>query len=361
MPKDLKRIEYRVRESWRARACAAGLSVGAQTFLFGTGVAMPLALNSAWIAAFAMLPVAALVTAACRKKNKIRNGKKKRSSRAAYALLTLTLLGNCVFAVAALVNFAEQTLLELSPMLWSIVVTVIAVSACALSGGDGAARLCFALRWALPVLSGVLVLASVPMKTPVGLFPLLGKGGAELGVSAACMLGAASPAVMLLLPPLDIARGGEAANACPAPKTGFFVRRVLAGAAIGVLFLFAACVCTTYESIAESAAWGMRLRIVASDQPHEGIPQTLLVVLQMLAILLLGANMLSSAEQALVYAFPKGKSMRSGLLILTALLLAALLLLLAFGFDIVLYAAPLLAVPALILPGLCRSGEGMQQ
>lgn len=179
MPKDLKRIEYRVRESWRARACAAGLSVGAQAFLFGTGAAMPLALNSAWIAAFAVLPAAALVTAACRK-NKRRNGREKSPSRAAHALLALTLLGNCIFAVAALVNFAEQTLLELSPMLWSIVVTVIAVSACALSGSDGAARLCFALRWVLPVLSGVLVLASVPMKAPVGLFPLLGKGGAEL-------------------------------------------------------------------------------------------------------------------------------------------------------------------------------------
>lgn len=361
MPKDLKRIEYRVRESWRARACAAGLSVGAQAFLFGTGAAMPLALNSAWIAAFSVLPAAALVTAACRKKNRIRNERKKSPSRAAHALLALTLLGNCIFAMAALVNFAEQTLLELSPMLWSIVVTVIAVSACALSGSDGAARLCFALRWVLPVLSGVLVLASVPMKTPVGLFPLLGKGGREVGVSAACMLGAASPALMLLLPPPDIARGGEAAKACPAPETGFFVRRVLAGATVGVLFLFAACVCTTYESIAESAVWGMRLRIVASDQPHEGIPQTLLIVLQMMAILLLGANMLSSAELALAYVFPKGQSMRSGLLILTALLLAALLVLLAFGFDIALYAAPLLAIPMLILPGICRSREGLPQ
>ena len=355
MPKDLKRIEYRVRESWHARACAAGMSVGAQVFLFGTGVAMPLTLNSAWMAAFGALPLAGLVAAACRKRSK----RRKRLSRAACVLLSLTLLLNCIFAIAALVNFAEQTLLELSPVLWSVLVTVIAVFACALSGGDGAARLCFALRWALPVLAGVLVLASVPMKTPIGLFPLLGKGGGALGLSAACMLGAASPALMLLLPPPDIERGGGAAASCSAPQVSFIAWRVLAGAALGVLFLFAACVSTTYESIAESAAWGMRLRIVASDQPHEGIPQTLLVVLQMMSILLLGANMLSSAEQALVCAFPKGRFMRSGLLILTALLLAALLLLLAFGFEIALFAAPLLAVPTLILPGLCRGREGM--
>jgi len=349
----MKTVEHRALESWRARACAAGMSVGAQVFLFGTGIAMPLALNSAWIAGLAALPAAALVTAMCRKKTK----KRKTSSRAACVLLAVTLLGNCVFAVAALVNFAEQTLLELSPVLWSIAVTVLAVFACALSGGDGAARLCFALRWAWPVLAGVLVLASVPMKTPVGLFPILGPGGSELCIAAGCMLGAVSPALMLLLPPEDLAQGGEAAQTCAAPEAGFFVRRVLVGASIGVVFLFAACVCTTYESIAESAAWGMRLRIVASDQPHEGIPQTLLVVLQMAATLLLAVNMLSSAEQALAGATQRSRRMRSGLLLLTLLLFAALLLLLAFGFEIALFAAPLLVVPVLILPWLCRGGE----
>ena len=85
MPKDLKRIEYRVRESWHARACAAGMSVGAQVFLFGTGVAMPLTLNSAWMAAFGALPLAGLVAAACRKKSK----RRKRLSRAACVLLSL--------------------------------------------------------------------------------------------------------------------------------------------------------------------------------------------------------------------------------------------------------------------------------
>ena len=125
MPKDMKIAERRALESWRARACAAGMSVGAQVFLFGTGIAMPLALNSAWIAALAALPVSALVTAMCRKKTK----KKRKPSRTACVLLAVTLLGNCVFAVAALVNFAEQTLLELSPVLWSIAVTVLSVFA----------------------------------------------------------------------------------------------------------------------------------------------------------------------------------------------------------------------------------------
>ena len=67
--------------------------------------------------------------------------------------------------------------------------------------------------------------------------------------------------------------------------------------------------------------------------------------------------MLSSAEQALAGALKKSRHMRSGLLLLTLVLLASLLLLLAFGFEIALFVAPLLVVPVLILPWLCRGGE----
>jgi len=357
LPNDQTVAEYRVRESWRARACAAGLSVGAQVFLFGTGVAMPLALSSAWIAALPVLPFSAAATALCRRRAE--NG--RALSKPACLLLALTLLLNAVFALSALVGFAEQTLLEQARVLVSIIVTVTAVFLCALSGVNGISRLCFALRWALPALIAVLILASVPMEVPVGLFPIFGPGGAALGWAALCMLGAASPVVMLLLPPPDPAQAGGAAKDCPAPKTGFFVRRVLLGAGAGVLFLLAACVCTTYESIGESAAWGMRMRIVASDQPHEGIPQTLLTVLQMTAVLLLAVNMIGAGEQALAAALRRTARMRTGLIGLTLLMFAALVLLAMYGFKLALFAAPLLLVPSLLVPVLHGKREDAGQ
>jgi len=338
LPKEQTATEHRMMESWRARACAASLCVGAQIFLFGTGVVMPVSLNGTWIAALLSLPFSAAVTAVCRRKTKAC------ISRAAMLLLALTLLLNAVFAAAALVNFAEQTLLEQASALWIVVATVLAVYLSAISGGEGAAWLCFALRWLLPVLAVVLVLASVPMKVPSGLFPVWGKGKTELGVGALCMLGASSPALMLLLPPPEIVE--EEACCLPELKSGFFVRRVLAGAAAGCLLLFCACVCTTYEAISESVEWGARLRIVASDQPHEGIPQTLLVVLQMAAVFLLSVNMLCAAGQAIGCAMKKTGRSRVVPAIFCLLMLGMLLLLIDCGFDIALAIAPLLIVPA---------------
>jgi len=352
LPKDPTIANRRALESWRSRACAAGLCVGTQIFLFGTGVAMPISLNGAWIAALLSLPVSALWTAACRAKS---IDDQRLSSRAALLLLALTLLLHAVFAAAALVNFAEQTLLEQARILWIALATVIAVFLCAFSGGDGVSWLCFALRQALPILVFALILASVPMKVPSGLFPLLGSGTAELGVSALCMLGASSPALMLLLPPPEIAQMDK--DGPSIPKTGFFVRRVLTGAAAGALILLCACVCTTYEAISESVEWGARLRIVASDQPHEGLPQTLLIALQMTAAILLCANMLSAAEQALVRAMRRRGRSRAALSVLSLLMLALLLLLIACGFDIALFAAPLLSVPALLVLMLLKKRE----
>jgi len=326
--------------------------VGAQIFLFGTGVAMPLSLNSAWIAALISLPFSALMTAACRRK---RIASDSTRARAVLMLLALTLLINAVFSMAALVNFAEQTLLEQARALWSVTVTVIAVFLCALSGGSGVSWLSFALRWTLPALTFALILLSVPMKVPSGLFPLLGPGKKELAVSALCMLGAASPALMLLLPPPEITQMDK--ESPPVPKAGFFVRRVLAGAAAGTLILLCACVCTTYEAIGESVEWGSRLRIVASDQPHEGVPQTLLILLQMIAVILLSANMLCAAEQALAHAMNKAERSYAGLAALSLLLFVLLLLLLACGFHIALFAAPLLTAPSLLVLLLCRKRE----
>ena len=344
MPKEQTVTERRMMESWRTQACAAGLCVGAQIFLFGTGVAMPISLNSAWIAALISLPFSAIAVIACQKKCLAYGNS---ASRIALILLAITLFLNAVFSAAALVNFAEQTLLEQARILWIVFATVIAVFFCALSGG--ASRLCFALRWAFPLLIFALILASVPLKVPSGLFPLLGPGQTSLGVSVFVMLSASTPVLMLLLPPAELAPMHEERMHLSLPKAGFFVRRVLAGASVGTLVLLCACVCSTYEAIAESVEWGARLRIVASDQPHEGIPQTLLTVLQMMAILLLGANMLSSAEQALALALKKNARSYTALAILSFFMLSLLLLLIAFGFEIALFAAPMLITPALLV------------
>ena len=344
-----------MRACWRVRACAAGLCVGAQIFLFGSGIAMPVALGSAWIAALAALPAAALTTAVCRKKldqdflqrEKEHPRKDRRGSRILHALLALTLLLNAAFALGALVSLAEQTLLRQARAAWSMAVALAAAALCALTGG--APRLCFALRWGLAALLLGLTAACVPMELPVGLFPILGAGPLPLGVAAVCMLGAASPLLMLMLPPPELALAGAAAQRCPLPETKFFLGRVLAGAAVGVLLLFVASVCTTYESIAESGEWGVRLRIVFGAQPHEGIPQTLLTVCQMIAVVLLAACMLGAAEQALVRAWPKAQKGRAGLAALTLLLALCLAALIVYGFTPALFIAPLLAVPLAVL------------
>ena len=95
--------DSRVRACWRVRGCAAGLCVGAQIFLLGTGVAMPLALGGAWIASLAALPMAALTAAVCRRAlvSPRRTG---RLTAALHLLLALTLLLCAAFALCALVK-----------------------------------------------------------------------------------------------------------------------------------------------------------------------------------------------------------------------------------------------------------------
>ena len=105
-----QRLESRVRACWRVRACAAGLCVGTQIFLFGTGAAMPLALGGAWIAALAALPAAALVTAICRRAL-TQPARAGRLAKALHLLLSATLLLHAALALAALVSLAGQTLM----------------------------------------------------------------------------------------------------------------------------------------------------------------------------------------------------------------------------------------------------------
>ena len=154
---------------------------------------------------------------------------------------------------------------------------------------------------------------------------------------------------MLLLPPPELALAGEAAQRCPVPPARFFVGRVLAGAAVGVLLLFIASVCTTYESIADSSEWGARLRIALGAQMHGSVTQTLLTVCQLIAIALLAVCMLASAEQALLRAIPKAKKGRAGLAALVLMLAACMAALNVFGSAPALFAAPLLTLPTALL------------
>lgn len=357
-------LKARVLAAWRTRASAASICVGAQVFLFGSGIAMPLCLNSAWLSSLASLPAAALITLCCRSSYFQRYTDSSSLSKEAdhpkdggrlfHILLALTLTANAILALVALLSLAEQTLLPQTRAIWSGAATLSFVLLCALSGNKGVSRLCFALRFLLPAALLLLTAASVPLEIPVGLFPILGAGPLPLGVACACMLSASSPVLMLLLPPPELEQIEGSQDRRLVPGIGFFLRRVLLGAGFGCLLLFALSVCGTYESIAAQQTWGERLRILCSGQPHEGIPQALLTVCQLSAIALLAVNMLCAGEQALVRAIPKLLRMRAGLLLLTALCAACLFALIVFGLDMVLFTAPGLILPSALCLILSR-------
>lgn len=350
MPEKPNRAEARALAAWRAHACMAGLCTGVQVFLLGCGVAMPIAMNAAWIAVLPALPVCALIVRRCCA------GAWHMPGRGALLLLSLTLLLCAAFAAASLVSFAEQTLVPQAQATWSTAAVLIAAFLCALGGGAGVSRLCFALRWLVPVLLVGLSALSVPARIPIGLFPLLGAGGAPLSGAGLCVLSGCVPALLLLLPPAELSERGME-KMCAPPQTSFFVRRVLAGAAVGALLVFAACAFTTYEAIAGTGEWGARLRIAAAYQPREGLAQMLLTVLELLAMLLLLSAMLCAAEQALCLAWPKMKHARLGLMVLMLMLAASMGLLIIFGFQAAHAAAPFLSVPAaavLLLAGRRR-------
>ena len=339
MPNE-KQIEQRVLGSWRTRACAAGLCVGVQVYLSGCAVGMPLALNSAWLAA---LPALALSAWLCAKSRHVlacgqEIGKMSR------ILLALTLLLSGTFALVSLSGFAAGTLAERASHAWTQLLALLACLLCVLSGVTGAARLSFAVRYALAVLVLGLSLANVPFQIPVGLFPILGAGAAQTGLAALAMLFGAAPALMLMLPPPEIAKAGEAAARCPVPRAGFFVLRVLAGAAAGMFLLFLTCSAATYESIAESGEWSARLRMAAGNQAHEGVWQMLLVTAKLLAMLLLAVNMVCAGQQALA-CLSAARAARWAALLLPAAGLAADVLL---GEAAILFAAPAIALPAVL-------------
>ena len=332
----------RIHAAWRARACAAGLCVGTQIFLAGCAVGMPLALSSAWLAAIPALPFGAWLVCRC---HRALLQPAPRMMRTRCALLFAALLGCAAFALASMTGFAAQTLTQQARALWIETTTLLAAVLCALSGGTGAARLCFALRYALPALVLGLSVAALPLRVPSGLFPILGAGAGPLGLAALSMLFGAAPALMLMLPPPELdeiqARNEDI------PDLRFFLVRVLPGAFVGLCALFLTSACTTYESIAQSSEWGARLRMAAGSQPHEGMLQMTLTLAKLMAMLLLSVNMLCASQQALSISLPRLGSQYAGLTVSAALLSGVLLVQSVYGDRPLLVGTPLIACIAL--------------
>ena len=126
------------------------------------------------------------------------------------------------------------------------------------------------------------------------------------------------------------------------PNAGFFVGRVLAGCLVGVLMLLALSLCEPYELLSEQHIWGMRMIILSSSRPREGIIQTLLVIAQLFALLIGAVSLLCAAAQSLKTAFP---CLRPSLPLCALVLLAALLLSAEWGTEWGLYASPFLLIP----------------
>ena len=336
----------RVRGAWRVHACAAAMAVGTQVFLAGVGAGMPLCLNAAWLAALASLPAAALTAAICRRALRRDLCKTGAAARVLHMLLCMAFLMCAVFAVVALVSLAEHSLLPQTRAAHSVAMTLAAVFLCALSGEAGAPRLAFLLRAMLPVLLAVLCGVSLPAGEVQGLFPLLGAGAGPLALGTACMLGAAFPVLALLYPPKELLRHDRDGNDS-LPDTGFFVWRVLLGAAAGTALLFALVSGSTYERIAAGNSWGERLKIISSSRPRAGIAQMGLTMAQMMAMLLLAVNMLLCARRALGYAFAALEG-KTGITVCMVVISAASAALFFAGSDAAQAAVPLLGAALVI-------------
>ncbi len=332
--------EQRILAAWRTRACAASLCVGAQIFLSGCAVGMPLALNSAWLAAIPTLAFCAWLVLRCH-----RVLLAPRLMRVHGCLLFAVLLGCAAFALTSMTGFAAQTLTQQARSLWLEATALLAALLCAIGSGAGPARLCFALRYALPVFVLGLPLFNLPLRVPAGLFPLLGAGAGPLGLAALSMLFGAAPTLMLMLPPPELDNIPWSSG--NVPDVRFFLVRVLTGALIGLGALFLTSTCTTYESIAQSSEWGARLRMAAGNQPHEGILQMALTLSKLMAMLLLSVNMLCAAQQALKLAFSNLDGKYTGLAICAAALGGVQLVQTIYGDEPLLFGAPLIACIAL--------------
>ena len=293
--------EERIRAAYRARACAAGIACGAQIFSVGAGLLIPVCLNAAYLAALpALIPCAIVAFCARRRLASGRPAGRQPIGKALLILLSLMLLFCCASLLCAAVVFTQQTLLPQAHLTTCLMLTLCAAFLCALPTGTGVSRLAFALRFPLPC----------------------------------------APALILFLPPEELTK--SCAPPAAVPNAGFFVGRVLAGGLVGVLMLLALSLCEPYELLSEQHIWGMRMMILSSSRPREGIIQTLLVIAQLFALLIGAVSLLCAAAQSLKTAFPR---LRLSLPLCALVLLASLLLSAEWGTEWGLYASPFLLIP----------------
>lgn len=333
--------DARKRESFRIRACAAGLCAGTQVFILGAGACMALSLNAAWIGALAALPAAGTAAALCRRRL-VRSLCGYKPGRAAQLLLCLTLLGVCVCDLAALLLLAEQTFLSQARMTFILFSTLFFLLLCTPGKSLGAARTAYALRFLPLLMLAALLLRSAKFSLSGGIFPLLGAGTGPLLLCVPIMLSCAAPVLLLLIPP------NEAGKLCESdiPPAGFFVIRTVAGAAIGCALLLVVILSTTNETLSGYVSWGQRLRLIPANGGRGGLLFSFLTLCQLCLLLLCAANLLLSSEEALYMAFEKLKSGRIGLFLLLALCAVALIAMTVYGFDPALAAGALSILPA---------------
>lgn len=338
-------LRSRIRAAYRVRATSAAVCAGATVYALGAGAAMSLCLNAAYIAALAALPAGALAAFFAHKALMRRRAPQPRAlDRARCAVLCATLLALALFAFAALISLTKEALLPLARISFIAQASFLFAALCCAGGAQGASRLTFGLR--LIVIAGIVALCirTLSFETMAGLFPLLGTGARQTALAALCMAAGGVPALLIALPPPELLELDEDMRLSATPGAWFFVWRVLAGCVFAVALLAALSLCNTYESIAAQYAWGRRMIVMCQNEPHEGLAQTALMLLQALCLLLCAVHALLGAAQALQGALP-----RAGRWALWACLLAgaALLTALVFaGIDLALYAAPFLSVPA---------------
>ena len=330
--------------AWRARACAAAVACGAQIFCLGAGIAVPLGLNAAWLCALPAVMLAALLAARARGV-RASLGAGGNMERLRALLLCAVMLFSCLLLLAACVSLCTQTLLSHARVIHCAALTLLFILLAAIPRMEGVCRLCFALRLFLPAGLLLCMLTLLPRGAVSGLFPLLGTGAGPVSLGALCMLPAAAPALMLLLP------GGEK-DAGMLPRPGFFALRAGLGALCGAGLLLLPALFSGYEALRTQSVWGARLRMSAVGGGQKPLWHMALLLTQFAAMTLGACALLCAAEEAVFLAFPRLRRRRSGLLILAALLMAGLRLFSGIGYETAMYAAPLIAlpVPLLLLP-----------
>lgn len=336
MQKDEAKTKRRVLASWRMQACSAGLCAGAQVFLTGAGLAVPLCGNSAWIASLAAIPACALAAGICRSLLA-----RRKMGRIGAALSAAAYFLAAVFVCASLVSLAERSLLPQARAMDIAALTAALAALCAACGA-GVFRMCFLLRAALPVVLVACAAASLPDRSLSGVFPLLGAGAGPLALSALLMAaGGCAPMLLLVLPPPELEGRAEAF----VPGAGFFARRAAAGAGIGCALLFLLCGGGTAQALMGADSWGDRLAMIAGGGAHQGLADTALLLALCVSAALFAACMLQAGARALRHAFPR-MGERAWLIVFSLSLLAALAFFTARGMDAALVAAPLAALPA---------------